>query len=609
MKFNDKLESLVAGLGTSRDKMATVAYTMPLWTDEQLATAYRVSWLAKKIVSIPVFDSFRKWRNWQADTSDISKLEALEKKLNLRGKLVEWKLKARLFGWAALYLGTDDDDPSQPLVLERMGKDSLKYITVFPRRVLAAQELNWDISSEYYGKPEYYLLSIPNSPQIQIHASRLCTTVGYDLPDAELLSAGLNFGWGDSVLLSTLESIRQADATAANIASLVFEAKVDVVKIPDLMSKLATCPPGEDYGGQLMDRFRLAATAKGINGMLILDGEEDYSQKSATFTTLPDVATLFLQIVSGAADIPVTRLLGQSPGGLNSTGEADLRNYYDRVSSIQELEIDPATNNLTELLIRSSLGARPDDVFFNWASLWQTTDKERAEIGKIDAETIRTINDTGLFPAEAVAVAAANLLTEHSIMPGLEAAIDDAGGLDLDEGTDPADEQEQPPLPRQQPDNDEDITDAAPAPLYVYRKVQNAADIIAWARAQGFATTLPADALHVTVAYSRQPLDWLGVGEPFDEVVTIGEGGPRVVERLGSAVVLSFASSSLKWRHTAMKEAGASWDYEGYTPHISITYEAGDLDLTSVEPYRGRIILGPEVFETLHEGWRPENEV
>lgn len=41
----------------------------------------------------------------------------------------------------------------------------------------------------------------------------------------------------------------------------------------------------------------------------------------------------FLQIVSGAADIPAIRLLSQSPAGMNATGESDLRNYYDRLSA------------------------------------------------------------------------------------------------------------------------------------------------------------------------------------------------------------------------------------------------------------------------------------
>jgi hypothetical protein len=34
------------------------------------------------------------------------------------------------------------------------------------------------------------------------------------------------------VLTATLDAIKNADSTAANIASLVFEAKIDIIKVP-----------------------------------------------------------------------------------------------------------------------------------------------------------------------------------------------------------------------------------------------------------------------------------------------------------------------------------------------------------------------------------------
>src|SRR5690606_38714621 len=103
------------------------------------------------------------------------------------------------------------------------------------------------------------------------------------------------------------------------------EAKVDVLKIPGFMLALA-CDTDGAYQKQILDRLMLAATAKGINGSLILDSEEEYDNKQVTLAQLPEIIQQFLQVVSGAADTPVTRLLGQSPGGLNSTGESDLRN-------------------------------------------------------------------------------------------------------------------------------------------------------------------------------------------------------------------------------------------------------------------------------------------
>ena len=214
----------------------------------------------------------------------------------------------------------------------------------------------------------------------------------------------------------------------------MFEAKIDVIKIPRFMEGMAD----PEYRRLVVERATLAAMAKGINGALLIDSEEDYQQKSATFATLPDVLNTFLQIVSGAADIPMTRLLGQSPGGMSATGESDLRNYYDRIQSMQELVLQPSMQILDECLIRSALGSRPDDLYYEWASLWQTTAKERADIGKATAETIKTLRETALIPDDAMSRTAVNMLTELGVAPGLEAAIAEFGAeLDEDE-TDPA---------------------------------------------------------------------------------------------------------------------------------------------------------------------------
>lgn len=66
------------------------------------------------------------------------------------------------------------------------------------------------------------------------------------------------------------------------------------------------------------------------------------------------------------------------------------------------------------------------------------------------------------------------------------------------------------------------------------------------------------------------------------------------------AAVLLFASSELCWRHLSIIEAGASHDLEGYIPHISLT--KADVDVAAIEPYRGKIVLGPEIFEEIGAG-------
>lgn len=417
--FADGLVNLVANLGTDRDKAAHTQYGVPTLTDAEAVNAYRAAWLPRKIVDIPALDALRNWRNWQAESQQVTALESEEKRLGLCGKLLDTYTKARLFGGAALYIGTGDANAADELRVDRIGKGGIRHLTVLTKRVLQAGEIERDPESPRYGLPGYYTMSSDKAGMVTIHPSRLVILQGAPKPDAEL--SGTNDGWGDSVLTAIMDEIKRADGTSANIASLVFEAKVDVLKIPNFMAQMGD----PAYEADMLKRLQLAAMAKGINGALVLDKEEEYEQKSAQFGSLRDILLAFMQLVSGAADIPVTRLLGQAPGGLNASGEADVRNYYDRIRAIQELEISPAMDVLDECLIRSALGNRPQEVFYNWNSLWQTSNKERAEIGKTTADTIKTLADTALIPDEVLAKVAVNMLTEAGVAPGLESEMDD----------------------------------------------------------------------------------------------------------------------------------------------------------------------------------------
>ena len=108
LPFIDSLQNFVAGLGTSRDKAAHSLYSATVLTDQQLSDMYRTSWLARKIIDIIPLDATRQWRAWQAKNDNIETIEALEDKLAIRNKVREALTKARLFGGAALYIGTRD---------------------------------------------------------------------------------------------------------------------------------------------------------------------------------------------------------------------------------------------------------------------------------------------------------------------------------------------------------------------------------------------------------------------------------------------------------------------------------------------------------------------
>lgn len=599
--FFDRLSNLVSAMGTAKDKNTAARYYVCEMDQQQVLAAYRSDWIARKVVDIPAFDMIREGRNWQAKDPQIELLEAEEARLQVWPKLAKALKLARLYGGSALILGMGDPNPSLPLDVNRVGKDGLNFIHVASRYEISAAETNRDAGSAQWGEPISYTMSSAKGGQLKLHPSRVIPFIGAEVPDLTFSQ-----GWGDSVLLAIDEAVKNAGLAATSIAQLLNEAKVDVFKIPNFMANVGD----EAYRQKVVDRVTLAQQAKSITNGLLMDSEEDYQQKQISFTQLPEVLRLYLQIAAGAADIPATRLLGQSPDGMNATGEGDLRNYYDRLAAEQEVYLRPRLERLDEVLIRSALGTRPPEVHFAFAPLWQISEKERADIFKTKADAARTLAGNGgtsepLMPIEALSDALVNSFVEDGILPGLEAAMEEYGRLSEQED-DPEGEEAAliaPPAPVA-------ANDAAPRTLYVQRKLLNAAELIAWAKGEGFETTTPAGDMHVTIAFSRVRVDWMKAGETWnndkDGKLTVPAGGARLVERLGDkgAVVLLFGSSELSWRHeTIRREAGASWDFPEYQPHVTITYSGGDVDLDQVEPYRGKLVFGPEIFEEIDEDW------
>jgi hypothetical protein len=299
----------------------------------------------------------------------------------------------------------------------------------------------------------------------------------------------------------------------------------------------------------------------------------------------------------------MSRLLGQSNSGLggSGSGENDTRNYYDRIASEQTTTLSPALTQLDEVLVRSALGRADENVYYEWAPLWKLDEKEEAELASKKAATFKVDVDTALINEDVLREVRVNQLVEDGVYPGLEAAVEEYGA-------EPEEPEPVTPTEAIPPEKPFVVADARPRTLYVRRDVLNSDDIVRWAEDQGFTATLPADEMHVTIAFSRTQIDWMKVestwGGDEDGKFTVKPGGARLVEKLGDAVVLLFNASELSWRHETIKRAGASWDWPEYQPHVTITYDPPvNLDLESIEPYRGEIKLGPEIFEEVDEDW------
>lgn len=168
--------------------------------------------------------------------------------------------------------------------------------------------------------------------------------------------------------------------------------------------------------------------------------------------------------------------------------------------------------------------------------------------------------------------------------------------------------------------------DAAPRTLYVRRDLLNGDEVRRHFADQmsreGAAMLMDAGKLHVTVAYSKTPVDWAKLpadwfGSTDEEGrIRVKPGGMRMMERLGpdgqvkAAVVMQFTSSDLTYRWRELCEAGCSWDFEDYQPHVTIAWDVDQaIDPSSLRPWQGELVFGPEIFEEVDEDWKAKEGV
>lgn len=433
--LTDSLRNFVTGLGTYRDPTTSSHYHYHELNRHELEQVYRSNPFARCIIDAPSEDATREWRDWQANEDQIEAIEALEKDLMIQRKMLQALVRARLYGGAAMVIGVENSgEVWEELDLERVGEGDLKFVVVMNRYELSAGPRIYDVMSPYYTRPEYYTVSTPTEGvdmmnpgmqgMVRIHPSRVIEFCGNDLPDWRLQPLGGN--WGDSVIQTVDEILKDFGLTIGGIANMVNDAKMDVIKIPGLSNTLAD----KDAAKNLVERFMYANMAKSSINALLLDENEDWDRITTTFSGLPDLIDKFMTLVSGASRIPVTRFFGSSPGkGLAASGggESDLHNYYDDIMSKQKTVYGPAMRVLDGCIVRSALGSNDPNIYYDWAPLYKPDPKAVADIAFTKAQATNLDVQMGLINEDALRAARINQLQEDGTYPGLDDAIEEFG--------------------------------------------------------------------------------------------------------------------------------------------------------------------------------------
>ena len=370
---------------------------------ELLTVTYRENWLAKRIIDMPSEDMTRAWYKLSTtvpedDLHDLTRLEARHSVKQELTNAIRW---ARLYGGslAVMVIRDEEDRLDQPLDMDTLLPDCFQGLLVLDRAqgIEPSLELVSDLDDPDFGLPEYYTvdLEMGDLRSVRIHHSRVLRFIGRELPRLETLAENY---WGASELEHIWEELQKRSATSANIAQLIFQANITTLKMGSFGDHMVT--GSEDMQGRILNAIAQENRMRTSYGLQLLSADDSMETHSYSFSGLSDIYETFMLDMAGAAEIPATKLFGRSPQGLNSTGEADLRNYYDMIAQMQERHLRPALEKLLPVMAVSCWGYVPDDMEFVFEPVMTTSPTERAELAqKMSADVISAFQ-AGLLSRE-----------------------------------------------------------------------------------------------------------------------------------------------------------------------------------------------------------------
>jgi len=446
----DSFENFVARLGVSasnpQNTVSEGTYEFNLITRNRikLEAAYRGSWIVGQVVDTVAEDMTRAGVNITTNEADedIKDFQVYLKRLKTWTQLQFLVKMGRLYGGAIGVMQIKGQKLDTPLDPETVSKDQFQGITVFDRWQLNPVLSPVIQEGPDMGLPMFY--DIVNNPtqadpetpnatgQIRVHHSRCIRYIGIELPYFQAITEMM---WGESILERLWDRLIAFDSVTMSTANLVERANNRTIGVEGLREIIAA--GGEAEKG-LLAQFEMMRELQTNEGMTLIDKNDTFDAKVYTFSGLSDVMLQFGQQLSGASQIPLVRLFGQSPAGLSATGDSDIRMYYDNVNGQQEAKLRNPLETYIQVAWRSKFGeSAPKDLEFTFTPLWQMSATDKAAVAKSNTETVLGAFEGGLTSRPA----AMKELRQSSGDTGLFSNISDE---DIAEAEAEADE---PPMP------------------------------------------------------------------------------------------------------------------------------------------------------------------
>ena len=382
---NDSYSNVMSGLGDdSKDKNRNLRIVAAgVLEDEQLSNIYVSDGLGTVIIDAPAEDATK--NGWILLNDEDEKIAKELKRLKFKQIVTKALKYTRLYRGCIIAMVTERGKISEELPKNPGMITELKVYSA-ARMDIQTTDFIDDEDSEDYDEPEVYRVRALNGTPVEIHRSRCLIFKGELIPDDTITDFELtNQYWGLSVFQRTHTRLKYYGATEQGISNLMQELGLGVYSLENLAQILAM--NREDALKKIKTRLEAINASKSTINSVIIGANEKFERIDANLSNVGDVMDRFMMGLSGVSKIPVTKLFGRSAAGMNATGEGDLSNYYDMIRTIQE-DMQPELDKCIQVVGQYISGGNRENYGIDeYVSLWEPTEKEKAETDKLKAET------------------------------------------------------------------------------------------------------------------------------------------------------------------------------------------------------------------------------
>lgn len=267
-------------------------------------------------------------------------------------------------------------DRMSPLVLESgIEKDSLIGLRVIEPIWCYPNNYNTNDPTvpDFYRPQSWYLLGT------ETHSSRLLDFVSRPVPD--ILKPAYMFGGVSLTQLmqpyveNWLRTRQSVSNITHNFSTMVLQTDMSQMMVPGGAQALAL-------------RGQVYNTSRDNLGLFIADkNKEDLKNVAAPLGSLDKLQAQAQEQMASIARIPLVKMFGIQPTGLNASSDGEIRVFYDSIESRQERIGTPNLRTLLNVIQMNKYGEIDPDISFKWEPLWSLDEKALAEVRKINAET------------------------------------------------------------------------------------------------------------------------------------------------------------------------------------------------------------------------------